>query len=121
MLKVNRAPLKLSAYTNQDSEGNAILKAHAYLAKSAGFISAQCDLAEGKDLWGFVGLTNDPAGAGIMVGRAEAGPSSGAAVWKNITFLVAKGEYFEITTDDADDPIIYWKSFGVLKKPVDFN
>lgn len=117
-LKVEPPPFRLSEYTNEDSDGNAMLKAHAYFAQSAGFVSAyvQLNLA-GDFLRGYIGLTDNPAGAGNKIQEQEMG---GAVYTNSICFVVAKGEYFEITAT-GDEPTIWWKSYGALRKPVDHN
>lgn len=105
-----------SAYTNQDSESNAMLKAHAYLAATAGFVSAKSNQTNNaQPLKGYVGLTNDPAGAGTEI-QSSADGDSGSE--KSVFFAVAAGEYFEIT-QTTDTPVILWKSIGTLSKPVD--
>lgn len=114
------AKVTLSAYTNEDSEGNAMLKSHAYLAMTDGFVVGNAQLPGAKDIKGYVGLTDDPAGAGDMIGSA-ATATGGATEWKTVAMLVSKGEYFEFTTDYTNPIIIRWKSFGTLSKPVDNN
>jgi len=110
-------PVTLSAYTNEDSEGNAMLKNHAYLATIAGEVCAIV-AASGIDKWlyGYVGTTDDPAGAGIVV---QVDFVSANGDWAGVSFLVAEGEYFEVRTDSTNAVTILWKSFGILSKPVD--
>jgi len=106
----------LSAYTREDSEINNMLTAHAYLALTDGFVSADVVLnAAGDNFRGYVGATDDPAGAGDRVGNVEAARTNHN---KCRNFLVAKGEYFEIVTSSGT-PLIWWKSFGALGNPVD--
>jgi hypothetical protein len=106
----------LSAYTNQDSESNAMLKSHAYLAATGGFVAVYVANQNGKILKGYVGATNNPAGAGTLIQKAEDGEGAQAACFP---FPVAEGEYFEITYDGSNTPVILWKSMGTLSKPVD--
>lgn len=108
--------VKLSAYTNEDSNGDAMLKAHAYKAATAGFVSAFVSLTNSNtSIRCYVGLTNDPEGAGDQIGANEADAN---ASLKSLFFAVAEGEYFEITSPSGA-PTIRWKSFGTLSKPVD--
>ena len=107
----------MSAYTSEDSEGNSMLKSHAYLAATDGFVVASVDSnGSGTNLKGYVGTTNDPAGAGDLVGYNS---YAGSAHGESICFPVAEGEYFEITTTATGTPSILWKSMGTLSKPVD--
>ena len=119
MLRIGRAPFKLSEYTTEDSDGNAMLKAHAYQAQSAGFVCARVISSSGEvELNGFVGLTSDPAGAGVKVQCSFVVTTTYGT---DASFAVAKGEYFELTTTSANAVNIYWKSVGRLLKPIDFN
>ena len=115
------ANVTLSAYTNQDSDGNAMLKTHAYKATTDGQVSAYSEVpwGPGREIKGFVGITNDPAGAGTLIQREENNEIN-FNNQKSISFLVAKDEYFEITVYSGI-PTILWKSFGTLSKPVDHN
>lgn len=110
--------IAFSAYTNEDSETNAMLKDHAYLAATDGFVVAKIQLSEITDeLKGYVGATDDPAGAGVQICRQMTGSTANATA--TISFPVAEGEYFEIVTVSASTPTIQWKSRGTLSKPVD--
>lgn len=119
MLRVNPEPFKLSEYTNQDSDGNVMLKDHAYQAVSAGFVKVLgvCN-ATNQIIQGFVGLLVNPVATGI---RIDSQDSSINQVDVGIGFPVAKDEYFEITSNMAIATNIYWKSCGELRKPIDFN
>jgi len=111
-------PLKLSEYTNEDSDGNAMLKSHAYFAVSAGFVSAFSTLTtSGHSIQGYVGNTDDPFTDGNRVAKQSVG---NVAATKYISFLVGRGEYFEIRAESGT-PEIWWKSFGALRKPIDHN
>lgn len=118
MLRVNKAPFKMSRYTRDDSTDDTMVKAHAYLAVNAGSVHAYVTMTTGGNtLNGYVGLTNDPAGAGDLI-RYH---GMGNTVYPiSISFDVAKGEYFEVTTSNSD-AVIWWKSYGPLKNPIDFN
>jgi len=111
--------ITLSAYTNEDSEANAMLKAHAYKVATAGQVTAYVQANTiNQNLAGYVGLTNDPAGAGDLIQKVSSVSSFGVPLFA-ISFLVAKDEYFEITTSSTNAATIRWKSIGTLSKPVD--
>jgi hypothetical protein len=104
-----------SAYTTDDSEANALLKDHAYLAATDGFVIAYSDTgAAGNGLAGYVDDTDDPAGAGEKVQSVNRGIINYNMC---IGFPVASGEYFEIVCTVT--PTIRWKSVGTLGNPVD--
>lgn len=108
--------VNLSAYTNLDSENNAMVIAHAYKAATAGFVYAHSqDGAVGNVLIGYVGTTDDPAGAGTLIQPIH---RSSLNYDICVSIAVAKNEYFEITSS-ASDVVILWKSHGTLSKPVD--
>lgn len=117
MIGISSPPRNLSAYENLDSEGNAMVKDHAYLAQSDGFVCATVPERVPLYIRGYVGLTNDPVGAGDRVGYNG---YSGTGYGSGVNFLVAKNEYFEITSNEAV-VTIFWKSWGPLKKPIDNN
>ena len=116
--KVQLSNLKaLSAYTDEDSDGNVLLKGpgHSYKAATDGLVYVYILTgAAGTSLKGYVGLTDDPIGAGMLIQPINI-PVLNYDV--PIQFAVAKDEYFEITTSST--PVILWKSFGTLSKPVD--
>lgn len=104
-----------SAYTNEDSESDAMIINHAYKAATDGFVSASVTLTTvGHILSGYVGLDNNPLDE-HQVGSQEADAENS---YKSIFFAVAKDEYFEIRSGSGT-PIILWKSKGVLSKPID--
>lgn len=109
------APKRLSAYTNQDSDANVILKDHTYLAGNDGFVTAYANITTGTYIRGYVGVTDDPVGAGDLILETSVSGNDRAS----ISFPVAAGEYFEITTNAAIAINIRWKSNGRLSKPVD--
>lgn len=108
----------LSAYCTDDSESNAMLKAHAYKAVTPGVASVFCYMTAGL-AWikGYVGATSDPVGAGTLIHRRSQ-DTEGQGYYVGFDLHVAKDEYFEITTS-ADTPTIRWISLGTLSKPVD--
>jgi hypothetical protein len=119
--EIAAADRSLSAYTNLDSDDNAMLPSHAYKAATDGMVIALANVDPGsaRDLRLYIGITNDPAGAGDLIDRNE-NDGSAQANYRSVSFLVAKGEYFEITTYAAT-PTIRWRSFGTLSKPIDQN
>jgi len=119
-LEVKTPPFKMSPYTVEDSDGNALLRAHAYEAVSAGSVHVYCLLGLG-DKWikGYVGVTNNPPGEGNPI-QWQSQDTEGQGCYVSFSLDVAKGEYFEITTS-ADTPVINWKSYCTLKKPIDHN
>ena len=122
-LHVEKPMLKLSAYTNEDKDSNAMLKAHAYQAVSAGFVTVHAVASDGLEILAlYVGLTNDPVGAGDLIFRETAAPAGASNYIGCGGIPVAKNEYFEITYNGAGAVVIRWKSLGLtLKRPLDFN
>lgn len=105
-----------SAYTDEDSETNAMLKAHAYKAATTGFVTAfVSSSAVGQGMNAYVGLTDNPEGARDLV-QSQSNTAEG---YFQASFPVAKDEYFELTTTSANAITIRWKSVGTLSKPVD--
>jgi len=115
-------PFALSAYTNEDSDGNAILKAHAYQAATDGFVFvySQCDSGENVIIYvettAQYAIDSDPTAGGVIVAYSEGAGLADARCFGNAA--VAKGEYFEIVSTGAVGAI-RWKSFGALSKPID--
>ena len=103
---VEPEPLLKSTYTlsyNNDSEANAMLKAHAYLVQTAGFVSAWVPTNTSGQLTGYIGTTTDPAGENTPA--AIALNDSGTDPF--IYFFVPNGQYFEIT-QATQTPTIKW-------------
>lgn len=112
------AYVTLSAYTDEDSESNAMLKSHAYKAATDGWVTAYSLLSDsGEAMILYVGSTDDPVGAGDIIQAQESAAANNEI---SVGGFVAKDEYFEITNDNADTTIL-WKSMGTLSKPVDNN
>ncbi len=105
-----------SALTANDSDANAMVKTHAYKAVTDGFVVAvQASAVSALLLRGYVGATNDPAGAGTLVQII----SSSSNLFASISFSVAKDEYFEVICAAGGNPSIYWRSAGTLSAPED--
>ena len=119
-LKVNPPPFKMSVYTTEDSDGNDMLSAHAYRAVNAGVVEVYGDLrALNANLRGYVGSTDDPVGAGLLIHYRSHSQAFTNDLYVGFSLHLAKNEYFEITCTIT--PVIHWKSFGPLQKPIDFN
>jgi len=88
--------------TANDSESNAMLKSHAYLTQTSGFVDATI-LSTTNAIQLFVGTTNDPAGAGTMVAQQRANAASSDS---HAGCFVASGKYFEVVS--ASTPTILW-------------
>lgn len=112
----NETARNLSAYTNLDSDAQAMTKDHAYLAMTDGMVFAYGDINGGSLFQIFVGDTDDPVGAGTLIQKDEGSDKR----WRSLCALVAKGEYFEVT-GVGGAAYINWKSFGALSAPVDQN
>ena len=79
--------------TANDSEANAMLKAHAYKAQTAGFAFARVT-EQNVLISGFVHTTSDPAGAGTFL----TGAGSSSTGESGMTLFVTKDQFFEITS-----------------------
>jgi hypothetical protein len=105
-----------SAYTSEDSDTVDMLVAHAYLAQTDGFVSANIIADNDEVLRAHVGDTNDPEGAGDIICLTKSASVGGRI---NCSFMVPSGKYFELTTTSAEVANIFWMSMGALQKPVD--
>lgn len=106
-----------AGYTANDSNGDAMLKSHAYKAQTLGFVSVYATLnASGDRIIGFVWNTSDPAGSGTQIQSSEASSSNDDV---SIYFIVPDGKYFEITVGGANVPTILWIGLGSTDRPVD--
>ncbi len=106
-----------SAYTSEDDEGQTILKDHAYLANSDGFITATVNFGGGDILILYIDDDSDPPSAALVSFQQEA---DAATSWKSVFAAVKSGQYFEITSTTGT-PAIKWMSMGTLVKPTDNN
>ena len=89
------------AATANDSDPTAMLKAHAYLAATSGFVTAFASTDNRMQL--YVGATNDPAGAGTLVDESHATNTDRI----NVHAFVPNGRYFEVTLS-SETPTIIW-------------
>ena len=80
-----------------------MLKAHAYLAQTSGFVNAFLS-NNVSAISAFVGATDDPVGAGTQIDLSQDEEGGGAA---SVTAFVPNGSYFEITAGTAT-PTITW-------------
>ncbi len=76
-----------------DSDAQTMVKAHAYLAQTLGYVTAWSNTASTSAIKGYVGTTNNPAGAGTQVGEN----GSQTSIKSFVSFLVGNGNYFELT------------------------
>lgn len=105
-----------------DDDTNTLLPAHAYLANQDGWVSVlfQTGPAGGNSsCYGYVGATNNPAGAGTLKAQFFNGVylSDDDKGW--ITFRVASGKYWEVTKSNVDSITITWEPVGTLVKCTD--
>lgn len=101
--------------TLNDSESNAMLKDHAYLTQTAGFVTAFTS-NNGSPLQGFVGTTTDPAGAGTKVVEQTAATAIGEDC---ISFFVGSGKYFEIAKATVSATITWTPLISGGGAPID--
>ncbi len=101
----NVTPPEGGAPTKNDSGSDAMLKAHAYKAQTAGFVSAYVIYAGTVQI--YVDNTTNPAGAGDKI--ADQGAPSSNGHYATATAFVPKDYYFEITVGGGGGtPTIYW-------------
>jgi len=108
-----KAHAAASAITLLDDEGQALLRNHAYLANTDGWVFwSSTANAGGQGVTAYVDTDATPTTGGHKVSQDE---SAAAGDLLSVNFLVAAGEYFEIapaagiTVTD-----IGWRSFGPL-------
>jgi len=101
--------------TANDSESNTMLKAHAYLAQTAGFVTTWASSTVGS-LKGYVGTTTNPAGAGTQVAQNTSGGGTGDPF---ISFFVGNGKYFEITQTGGTVTILWTPLVSGGAAPID--
>ena len=109
--------VSMSAYSTIDSDGATFLKDHTYLATQAGMVYVTDDMASLEEMTLYVGLTNDPVGAGLAIITHEMGDAGRKR--RTISVHVAEGEYFELAMPGGNPNNYYWKGFGTLSAPVD--
>lgn len=103
--------------TLNDSESNAMVKSHAYLAQTAGFVGSFFSGGAQVSIFGYIGSTDDPAGAGT---RVQASDLTGAAGGRpNVFFFVPSGQYFEIVAGAGDLRIVWTPLVSGGAAPID--
>ncbi len=106
--------------TGNDSDTNAMVEDHAYLAGTDGIITAWQTNDGGGSAFtvkGYVGATNNPAGAGTLFASAEGYVTEDRLF---ISFPVPTGKYFEVVLGEAASTCtIMWHPFGTLIAPID--
>ena len=105
-------------FTTDDDTPTAMLVDHAYLANQDGTVTVNMISTESGSTFisGYIGTTTDPAGAGTLIVWSGTFDNGGVA---SITFPVASGKYFEITSNKTPTINILWHPIGVLVKPTD--
>ncbi len=115
MIGISAPPILGGEPTDNDSDTNAMLVAHAYFAQTPGFVTARAIGIGSTTLFGFVDDTSDPAGVGHEVAYNKT-VNTGQPF---VGFFVAKGLYFELTGPASK---ITWTPLvrgGAA--PIDFN
>jgi len=118
--------ITLTAYTNLDSESNAMLPSyggdtHAYKAVVAGWVTFYSvnALDSGQIIRIYVGTTDDPVGAGTLIGTSE---SFNINTSTTVSAMVAKDEYFEcVRSAGGGGDVVLFKGFDTLGNPIDYN
>lgn len=100
--------------TGADSESDDFAKAHAYSAPTDGIVTAWTTIGNGINIKGYVGDTDDPAGAGTQEAQCTNYQGEG----NFISFPVPKDKYWEVTSNGTVDAI-RWRAIGTLSAPVD--
>lgn len=101
--------------TTDDSESQPMAKAHAYLTQTAGFVTAWTASQNTAALNGYVGTTDDPAGAGTQVAMN----SSANNARPFVSFFVGSGKYFELTHSTVAVTITWTPSISGGGAPID--
>jgi hypothetical protein len=81
-----------------DSNGDAMVKAQAYLTQTSGFVTAWTNTNSINPIIGYVDTDSDPVTGGTVVGEC----GSNVSLKTFISFFVGNGKYFEITQTGAD-------------------
>ncbi len=112
------AVIDFSALTTTDSDSNTMIKAHAYLAATDGFVHVKgVSTTDSQTIKGYVGADNNPESNGNQVQGVSS--NIGGAFELSMSFSVAEGEYFEITSTVGGALSIFWRSAITLSAPAD--
>lgn len=95
--------------TRKDSDDNNMVKSHAYLTRTAGFVTVWTGSGTTNAVTGWVGDTDNPVGAGLQIAEMRGG-GGGSLPHPFISFFVAKGKYFEVKQSGVT-MIINWTPF----------
>jgi len=98
--------IKGDVYTNKDSDNNTMLKSHAYLAQTTGFVTVKQSAGDNAVVYCYVGTTDDPAGD-VGLNSIEVGQFNGVSYDESFQFFVPNGKYFEVV-QSTYTPTIYW-------------
>ncbi len=106
------------AYTVQDDNSATMVVAHAYLANQDGFVVVQHTVNGAMDVIGYIDTDTNPASGGTVAGRMKAAIYVSTSDVQTMTFPVASGKYFEITSANGTQSI-RWYPIGTLVKCTD--
>ncbi len=99
--------------TLNDSEANAMLKAHAYRTQGAGWVTAFTPAAaQGTDLKGYVDTDSNPASGGQLMGHVSSENNDRQFISFSVGFESSTGIFFEITHTNQN-PTITWTPLEV--------
>lgn len=87
-----------------DSESQTLVKSHAYLTQTSGFVQAFYDVGyTAAAIYAYVGITTNPQGDGECVGKSR----TAATGIPFVSFFVGEGKYFEIISTEANLRIVW--------------
>jgi len=105
-----------SSTSVNDSDGSAMLKDHAYLAQTDGFVTVYITLTNNEDrVYLDIDDDDNPAADSIVRLGQEA---DAATSEKSVSSIIPNGMYFEVTCSTGT-PTINWISIGTETKPAD--
>ena len=110
--------LEFGDSTVQDDDSATMLKAHAYLANQDGFVVVQHTIDGAMDVIGYIDTDTNPASGGTVAGRLKTVTYVSPNDVHTMTFPVASGKYFEITSANGTQ-VIRWYPIGTLVKCTD--
>ncbi len=95
------------AWTNLDSDTNALAKTNVYKATSDGIVMAYkaCTAGWAQELVGYTDNNNPPT-------TVRCAASNANTLYATITMPVKKNDYFKIVANTAGNPTIYWLPIG---------
>lgn len=116
-----KSKVRLGNVTNQDSDNNAMLVAHAYECLQDGMVEVLIEEVNvSVSVIAYDDTDSNPAVGGTIRQRFTTTVYGAVNQWKSFNFTMQKGHYFEITASNAN-VTIRWCPFGILKKCIDHN